>query len=64
MRRKASYPFTSCAPSPQRSHIGLDPGLIDEDETGRIKAGLPRSPALTAAGDVGTALLKREQRFF
>jgi hypothetical protein len=64
MRRKASYPFASCAPSPQRSHIGLDPGLIDEDEAGRVKAGLPRSPALPTACDVGTALLKCEQRFF
>src|ERR1700728_393338 len=58
MGRKASYPLASCAPPPQRSHIGLDPGLVDKDETGRIKAGLPGSPALPTACDVGTALLK------
>ena len=64
MRRKASYPFASCAPSAQRSHIGLDPGLVDKDETGRVNAALPRSPALPTTCDVGTALFKREQRFF
>jgi len=28
-------------PAAQRGHAGLDPGLVDEDEALRIKAGLP-----------------------
>jgi hypothetical protein len=30
----------------------------------RIEAGLPRSPSLTPAGNIGARLLKGEQRFF
>ena len=51
-------------PSAQRSHVGLDPGLVDEDEALWIKASLPRSPAAAAAGHIKAALLKSEQRFF
>ena len=51
-------------PASQRRHVGLDPGLVDEDQSTRIEAGLPRPPALPSAGDVGTGLLKGEQRFF
>jgi hypothetical protein len=31
------------ARSAQRSHVGLDPGLVDEDEALRIKTGYQRS---------------------
>jgi hypothetical protein len=51
-------------PIPQRGHVGLDPGLVDEDQTPRIEIGLPRSPASPPMRDVGAALLKGEQRFF
>ena len=52
------------SPSAQRRHAGLDPGLVDEDQTPWIEVGLPGSPALSPAGDVGAGLLKREQCFF
>ena len=52
------------APSAQRRHAGLDPGLVDEHQAPWIEAGLPGSPALSPAGDVGASLLKREQCFF
>jgi len=37
--------FAVNVPTPQRGHAGLDPGLIDEDQTSWIEAALPRSPA-------------------
>ena len=51
-------------PAAQRGHVGLDPGLVDEDQPPRIEAGLPGSPASPPARDVGAGLLKGEQRFF
>ena len=46
-------------------HVGLGPGLVDEDETGRIHAGLDRSSsAHAAAGNVRTILLAGVQAFF
>jgi hypothetical protein len=51
-------------PSAQWSHVGLDPGLVDEDQALWIKAGLPRSPTPPPAGHIEAALLKSEQRFF
>jgi len=43
-------------PSAQRSHVGLNPGLVDEDEAPWIEASLPRSPAPPSAQDVGASL--------
>ena len=51
-------------PSAQRSHVGLNPGLVDEDEALRIKTSLPRSPASPSAGHIKAALFKSQQRFF
>lgn len=64
VRSKAAQPLTLRSPAAQRRHIGLDPGFIEEHEPGRIEAILPGPPSLPPAGDVGTHLLKREQRFF
>lgn len=52
------------SPAAQRRHVGLDPGLIDEDEPSGIETGLPCPPAPTPAGDDRAGLLKSEQRFF
>jgi hypothetical protein len=51
-------------PSAQRRHVGLDPGLVDEDQPLRVEPGLPGAPALPPARDVRTGLLKSEQGFF
>jgi hypothetical protein len=64
VRRETAQASSFRCPSAQRSHVGLDPGLIDEDEALRIKAHLPRSPASPSAGHIKAALLKSEQRFF
>ena len=64
MWSKSPQAFALWTPASQRSHIGLDPSLIDKDELCSIKAGLPCFPSLTPPGDVGARLLKGEQRFF
>ena len=61
---KAAQPLAFWSPAAQRGHVGLDPGLIDEDQTPRVETGLPRAPSLPPTGDVGAYLLKSEQRFF
>jgi hypothetical protein len=64
VRSQAAKPLAPRPPASQRSHVGLDPGLIDEDQALRIETGLPGSPSLTPAGNIGARLLKGEQRFF
>ena len=41
VRREAPQAITLRPPSAQRGHVGLDPGLVDEDQTPRIEIGLP-----------------------
>jgi len=48
----------------QGSHVGLDPGLVDEDQPLRIEALLQGQPALPSPRDVGARPFKREQLFF
>lgn len=64
VRGKAVQALAFCAPAIEWGHVGLDPGFIDEDQSIGIKARLKAVPASPAAGDVGTGLLKGEQRFF
>ena len=45
-------------------HVGLGPGLVDEDEARRIKPPLILSPLCPSPGDVGTILLAGVQAFF
>ena len=39
--REAAQAIALRPPSAQRRHVGLDPGLVDEDQTPRIEIGLP-----------------------
>src|SRR5690606_1254793 len=64
VRSKAAQPLASWSPAPERRHVCLDPGLVDEDQLAGIEARLPAAPTLPAACDGGPCLLKREQRFF
>lgn len=64
MWSQAAQPLAFRPPASQRSHIGLDPGLIDEDQAPRIETALPGSPSLALAGNISARLLKGEQRFF
>ena len=54
---------TRC-PSADRRHVGLGPGLIDEDETPGIKPPLVFLPLLAPACDLGPQLFDGEQCFF
>lgn len=64
MRGKAAQAFAAWSPSPQRCHVGLDPGFVNEHQPFRIETRLPGPPALPSAGYIGASLLKGEQRFF
>lgn len=64
MRSEAAQARPFGSPAPQGGHVGLDPGLIDEDESARIEPGLPGSPTQTPTRDVGARLFEREQCFF
>jgi hypothetical protein len=52
------------ARSPQRPHICLGPGFIDEDQPPRINAPLTGLPPPALGGDAGTVLLARQHGFF
>ena len=64
VRSEAAQALSPWPPAAKRGHVGLDPRLVDEDQTRRIETTLPRLPALAATGNVGPGLLKSEQRFF
>jgi hypothetical protein len=51
-------------PAPDRGHVGLGPGFVDEDQPLGIKSPLIFLPLLAPPGDLGTILLGREQAFF
>src|SRR4029079_161362 len=64
VRGEAAQACPFGAPAPQRGHVGLDPGLIDEDEPARIEPGLPGSPTLAATRHARASLFEGEQCFF
>ena len=64
VRDLGDEPFSARRPAVGPGHVGLGPGLVDEDETRRIGALLMASPAPAVALDVRTILLARDQRLF
>jgi hypothetical protein len=56
-------PPAARSPAPERPHVGLGPGLVEEDEPPGINAGLPRLSAHALARDIGAVLLAGEHRF-
>lgn len=64
MRSEAAQPFALRSPTAQGRHVGLYPGLVDEDQPFGIEVFLPRPPAPSSADDVGASLFKGEQSFF
>ena len=51
-------------PTPQRGHVGLGPGLIDEDQALGRDLILMRLPLAPPAGDVRASTLAGHRRFF
>ena len=64
VRHFADQTLTSGAATMQAGHVGLHPGLIDEDQTGRSNLALPLMPLAPSAGDVSAILLAGAQAFF
>jgi hypothetical protein len=64
MRHLGDEPASARRPAVKARHVGLGPGLVDEDETRRIDALLMASPAPAMALYVGTILLACDERLF
>ena len=56
--------LTARRPAPQRRHIGLGPGLVDEHQPSGIDPIPILGPLRPPAGDIGTILLGGNQRLF
>lgn len=52
------------SPAAQRRHVGLHPGLVDEDQPAGSDSALVGLPALALPGDVRPVLLRRQSAFF
>ena len=64
MRHLGFEPLAARRPAPQRRHVGLRPGLVDEHQAAGVDPVLIRRPLRAAAGDIGTVLLGGDQRLF
>jgi len=62
--RLSAQALPSRCPAVSADHVGLGPGLINEDEAGGINLSLMPFPACPSARDVGPVLLAGQQRFF
>ena len=56
--------FATATPAAQRRHVGLGPGLVDEDEPADVEARLQSLPAGASARDVRPILLAGVNGFF
>ena len=57
-------PLANRRPAAQRRHVGLGPGLVDEDEARRIKPALIFLPLLASPGDLWPELFGGQHAFF
>ena len=57
-------PHAAGRPSPQRCHVRLGPGLVDEDQTLRLDPALILFPLRSLASDVGTITFAGDESFF
>ena len=64
MRYLVLEPRPTQAPSPQRCHVCLGPGLIDEHKPSGIDACLALTPLTSPARYVGAVLLRSNQGLF
>ena len=64
MRHAADEPDAAACAASAADHIGAGAGFVDEDEAGRIKAGLVLPPLFARCRHVGALLLAGVQNFF
>src|SRR6202140_5964204 len=64
MRDFGRQPAAARRPAPQGCHVGLGPGLVDEDQALRLDLALILLPLRAPAGDVRTAAFAGGGAFF
>ena len=64
VRAGGPEPLPSWRPAAKARHVGGRPGLVDEDETSRIKVELALEPGLPPRQDVRTVLLRGVNTLF
>jgi hypothetical protein len=64
VRRLGFDALTARRPAPQRRHIGFGPGLMDEHQPSGIDPIPILGPLRPPTGDIGTILLRGNQRLF
>ena len=64
VRDLGDQPLAARRPAVQARHVGLGPGLVDEDQARRIDAALIFAPARPVAAYVRAILLARDERLF
>ena len=64
VRHRGLQALTPRRPAPERRHVGLGPGLVDEDQAGGVDLALVPLPLCPAVRDVRPFLLGRDQRLF
>ncbi len=61
-RHASNQSLATAASAVGRGHVGLGPGLVDEDQAAQVEALL--APGRTSGLDVGAVELGRRQRLF
>jgi hypothetical protein len=64
VRRFGDQPLAARRATMATGHVGLGPGLVDEDQAGRINPALVLPPLSPSPRDVGPILLAGVQAFF
>jgi len=64
MRNLVDEALSLRRPAAQAGHVGLRPGLVDEDQSPGIDEALIGSPSSAVAAYVGAILLARDQGLF
>ena len=64
VRNLGFEPHAARCPAPQRRHVGLGPGLVNEDQTLRRDPVLIFDPLRPPASDVGTVAFPSHHGFF
>ena len=63
-RRRPGQALAAGRPAPQRRHIGLGPGFVNEDQAGRVDTAAVFQPLRPAADDIRPVPLAGDQRLF
>ena len=62
--RNVDQPLSLRRPAPQTGHVGLRPGLVDEDQAPGVDKALIGAPSAAVAADVRPVLLARDEKSY